>query len=190
MWGIAFGNQYINNLLSERISWFFPEIQVLWNQNRIHQLPLQHQGFFVFVFVFFHFSILFHRNHISQYPKWKSVSYLWSLLLLRFWHSTQAPSPKLQAPSPKPHAFCLKILPAPTASHFPFMQGMAAYSPFLPGSSECQLLIPRAEGQSVPRTVAGQWLIPSLSPPHLLQFMLDQEPGTHSANNSRTPCLC
>lgn len=96
-------------------------------------------------------------------------------------------------PSAKPQAPCIlpkKNLPAPTAPHFPFMRGMAAYFPFLPGSPECQLLIPRAEGQSVPRTVAGQWLIPSLSSLHLLQFILDQEPGTYSADNSRTPCLC
>lgn len=57
----------------------------------------------VLVFVFSHFSILFHQNHISQYPKWKPVSYLWSLFSFAF-----DILPKRQAP---------RILPKKISRH-------------------------------------------------------------------------
>ena len=130
--GIAFGNQYINNLLSQRISLFLSETQVLWDQNWIHQLPPKT----IFLFVF---SIVFHNNHLSQHCKWKSFSHLLSLLLhFRHWieHQAQCILPK---DSPRAH------LP-PIFLH----AYLATCFPFLPGSSECQLLIPHAEGQNVP----------------------------------------
>lgn len=52
--------------------------------------------------------------------------------------------------STKPCAFCLKTLLAPTAAFPRSIPGMAFCFPFLPGSSECQLLVPRAYGENVP----------------------------------------
>lgn len=113
MSGIAFGNQYINNLLSQRISCYF------FQKLRSFETKIEFINFPPKTFFFFLFTIVFHQNHLSQDCKWKSICYLWSLLLhFRHWieHQAQCILPKV---SPRNHCTPFSfMLTWPPASHF------------------------------------------------------------------------
>lgn len=149
MWGIAFWNQYINNLLAQRISWFFTKMQIQQDRNRIHQLPSPDQ-------FLLHFSVLFQWHHfpVSQAGnelvtfdvRWSSKPRTFRYRLS--WH------PLL------PFAFsCQEWPPAPR-----FPTGLFAW----------QFLIPRIHGNNAPHTVTGQQHTLSLPSIPLPQFILKQ----------------
>lgn len=86
------------------------ETQVLWDQNRIHQLPPPS---------LFFFSPINHQNHLSQDCKWKSICYAGSFSLhFRHWieHQAQCILPEV---SPRTHCTPFSfMLTWPPASRF------------------------------------------------------------------------
>lgn len=172
MSGIAFGNQYINNLLSQRIScYFFQKLRSF--ETKIEFINFPPKTFFFFFSPLFFIRTTFPRiANGSQFVIFGPFSFTSDIEL-----------------NIRPSAFYLKSLLETTVPHFPScLPGHLL--PISPRFIWMSIIYPTCRRAECASTAADQQPFSSLSCPHLLQYLLNQEPESCSGNISRTPCLC